>query len=94
MDFEGPTWHYKDMNKKYISLVLYVVAALFLIVAIIYFVEPANHLPSFFPGSSDTLTKKHVTHAVAALGLAVVAVVLAWFQGGKKSDVSAAEREQ
>jgi hypothetical protein len=52
MDFEGPTWHYKDMNKKYISLVLYVVAALFLIVAIIYFVEPANHLPSFFPGSS------------------------------------------
>jgi hypothetical protein len=53
-----------------------------LAVAIIYFVEPAKSLPSFFPGHSAGSTHHHAKHGIAALVVALGCFVLAWFQSG------------
>jgi hypothetical protein len=53
-----------------------------LAVAVIYFVEPAKSLPSFFPGHSAGSTHHHAKHGVAALVVALGCFVLAWFQSG------------
>ena len=55
------------------------VALLFVILAVVYFVTPANQLPSVLPGHQAGLTKHHTKHGLAALGVAVVALIGAWF---------------
>jgi len=54
-----------------------------LIVAVIYFVDTAHALPSFFPGHSSTPTgHHHIKHGIAALVVALGCFVFAWFQTG------------
>ncbi len=60
-----------------------VLGVLLLVVAVVYFVDPAKSLPSFFPGHDAT--SSHVKHAIAALALGAGALVFAWFQTGPKS---------
>ncbi len=55
------------------------VAAACVIVAIVYFTKTAADLPSFFPGHQAGNTKHHTKHGLAMVGLAVLAVVAAWF---------------
>lgn len=62
-----------------------VLGLLLLVVAVIYFVDPAKSLPSFFPGHDAASSHVHVKHAIAALALGVGALVFAWFQTGPKS---------
>lgn len=70
------------MNKKVIAILAYVVAVVFLAVAIFYFVTPADKLPAFMPGHDVTMTKVHFKHGLAALLLAIAAAAFGWFQGG------------
>jgi uncharacterized membrane protein len=64
---------------------------LLIVVAIIYWVEPAKSLP--FPGflgheaGSDTI---HIKHGIAAFLLGIACFVFAWFQSGPKRDRVAA----
>jgi protein-S-isoprenylcysteine O-methyltransferase Ste14 len=53
-----------------------------IVVAAIYFVEPARSLPSFFPGHAVGSVHHHVKHGIAALVLALACLVFAWFQTG------------
>lgn len=62
-----------------------VLGLLLLVVAVIYFVDSAKSLPSFFPGHDAASSRVHVKHAIAALALGVGALVFAWFQTGPKS---------
>jgi hypothetical protein len=55
---------------------------LFLVVAVVYFVEPAGSLPSFFPGHAAGSSHHHAKHGIAALIVAVACFVFAWFQSG------------
>ncbi len=73
--------------QKALVAVLAIVGVAAIAVAIVYFVTPANSLPSFFPASSAHAhaTKHGVKHGAAALGLGVVLLViagglLAWFR--------------
>ena len=61
-----------------------IVGVLLLIVAVIYFLEPASALPGFLPGHEAGVDKPHTKHGVLALALAVVCFVVAWFQSGPK----------
>jgi hypothetical protein len=60
-----------------------VVAGLVLLaIAIVYFVEPAGSLPSFFPGHEAGSSHHHAKHGIAALVVALGCFVFAWFQSG------------
>jgi hypothetical protein len=59
-----------------------VLAVLLLVVAVLYWVEPAHSLPSFFPGHAAGSSHHHVKHGIAALVLALACLVFAWFQTG------------
>jgi hypothetical protein len=60
-----------------------------IIVAIVYFAEPAHSLPSFFPGhvsaSSSEAGHHHGKHGIAALVVALGCFAFAWFQSGPKT---------
>jgi Na+/H+ antiporter NhaD/arsenite permease-like protein len=66
-----------------------VLGVVLVIVAIIYFVEPAHSLPSFFPGhvsaSSSEANHHHSKHGIAALVVALGCFAFAWFQSGPKT---------
>jgi uncharacterized membrane protein len=53
-----------------------------LVLAVIYFVDTASSLPSFFPGHKAGSGHHHVKHGIAALILALGSFVFAWFQSG------------
>jgi hypothetical protein len=51
-----------------------------IVIAIVYFAEPAKSLPGFFPGHQAGSAHHHYKHGIAALLLGLGAFVLAWFQ--------------
>ncbi len=59
-----------------------VLGVLLLVVAVVYFVDTASSLPSFFPGHQAGSSHHHAKHGIAALVLALGAFVFAWFQSG------------
>jgi hypothetical protein len=73
------------MNKKTIATICYLLAAVFVVIAVIYFVTPADKLPHFFPGYDAASAKSHVKHGIAALFLGSGAIALGWFQAGPKN---------
>ena len=64
---------------------LAVVAGLALIaIAVVYWIEPAKSLPSFFPGHEAGSNHHHVKHGIAAFLLGLALLVFAWFQSGRE----------
>jgi hypothetical protein len=61
-----------------------IVGVLLLALAILYWVDSADALPSFIPGHEAGSSHHHVKHGIAAAILAVGAFVFAWFQTGPK----------
>jgi hypothetical protein len=61
-----------------VTIGLLILAAVLVIVGIIYITRPAGDLPAFFPGHDAHSTHHHVKHGIAALSLAVLALVGAW----------------
>jgi uncharacterized membrane protein HdeD (DUF308 family) len=60
-----------------------VVGVILIIVAVIYFVEPAKSLPfPNFLGHESGSTHHHIKHGIAALLLGIACFVFAWFQSG------------
>jgi uncharacterized membrane protein HdeD (DUF308 family) len=59
-----------------------VLGVILIVVAIVYFVDPAKSLPSFFPGHQAGSTHHHVKHGIAALVVGLGCFVFAWFQTG------------
>ena len=69
-----------------------VLGVVLVVVAIVYFVEPAHSLPSFFPGhvsaSSSEASHHHTKHGIAALVVALACFAFAWFQSGPKTSTA------
>jgi hypothetical protein len=61
----------------------------FLAIAVVYLVEPAGSLPSFFPGHEAGSSHHHIKHGIAALVVALGCFVFAWFQSGPSETKSA-----
>ena len=55
------------------------------IVGVIYLIDTAGHLPSFFPGHQAGSVHHHTKHALLAFGLALLAFIGAWMSAGKKT---------
>ena len=54
------------------------------VIGIVYWVEPAGSLPSWFPGHEAGSDHHHVKHGLAAFLLGLALLIFAWFQTGKK----------
>jgi cytochrome b561 len=62
-----------------LTWLLLAVAVVFVVLAAVYFVTAADQLPSVLPGHQAHVTRHHTKHGIAMLGLAVLALVGAWF---------------
>ena len=79
------------MEKRKSLIVPAVLAGIvFLVIAVVYFVDTAHALPSFFPGHDSAPTSHHhVKHGIAALVVAIACFIFAWFQSGPESPAPA-----
>jgi hypothetical protein len=62
-----------------LTAVCLLAAAVFVVLAIIYFTRTAADLPSFLPGHQAGSTHHHTKHGIAMLALACLALVGGWF---------------
>lgn len=63
-----------------------ILAAVFVALAVYYFLTPAGSLLHFMPGYEADVASPHVKHGLAALVLAAGCGLLIWFTSGKKSE--------
>jgi hypothetical protein len=66
-----------------------VLGILLIVVAIVYWVEPAHSLPSFFPGHEHSTTH-HTKHGIAAFLVGLALLAFAWFYSAPKKTKPAA----
>ena len=62
-----------------------ILGVLLLVAAAVYFLVPADSLPSFFPGHETGLSRLRVKHGVLSGGLGVVLLIASWFMGRRAS---------
>jgi hypothetical protein len=72
-------------NDRLLVALAVIVGIVLIVIAVIYWVEPAKSLPGFFPGHEAGSTHHHAKHGIAALVLGLGAFVLAWFQTGPRT---------
>ncbi len=74
----------------WLTALLVLAGVLLIVIAVVYFVEPAHSLPSFFPGHEAHATKHHTKHGIAALLVGLAAFAVAWISTGTKKAQPAA----
>ncbi len=65
-----------------VPLIAGLLGVVFLVLAGVYFIEPAGSLPSFLPGFEAGSDRVHMTHGIGSLVVAIVLFAVAWFQSG------------
>jgi hypothetical protein len=60
-----------------------ILGVILIVVAAIYFVVPADSLPSFFPGHETGLMRIRAKHGMLSGALGVVLLAGSWFLGRK-----------
>jgi len=60
---------------------LVVLGVIFLVIACIYWLVPAGSLPGFVPGFEAGSARVDIKHGGAALAVAAVCFIVAWFVG-------------
>lgn len=63
------------------KLIAYLFGIVLIVIAVVYFVTPADQLPSFFPGHAAGVARVHMKHGLVSGGLGVVLLVIGWFMG-------------
>ena len=53
-------------------------------IAVVYWVEPAGSLPSFFPGHKAGSSHHHAKHGIASFLVGLACLAFAWFNTGPK----------
>jgi uncharacterized membrane protein len=66
------------------KMVAYLLAIICIIAAVMYFVMPADHLPTFMPGYEAGSTHVHQKHAAVAIIAAIILFVIGWFVGRRQ----------
>ena len=73
-------------NHRVLTWGAVVVGVALIVLAVVYWIEPASSLPSFIPGHEAGSAHHHVKHGIAAFFVGVALLVYAWFQtGGDKT---------
>ena len=61
--------------------IITIVGGILIVVAAVYFLMPADTLPSFFPGHETGLARIRVKHGLLSGGLGIVLLIISWFAG-------------
>ena len=61
--------------------IITIVGGILIVVAAVYFLMPADTLPSFFPGHETGLARIRVKHGLLSGGLGIVLLIISWFMG-------------
>jgi hypothetical protein len=77
-------------NSRLLTIAAVVLGVILVVVAIVYWAEPAKSLPGFFPGHQAGSNHHHVKHGIAAFLVGVASFVYAWFKTGPKRPSTAA----
>jgi hypothetical protein len=79
------------MRNDRLLIALAVLAGIVLMaIAVVYWVEPAKSLPSFFPGHAAGSSHHHAKHGIAAFLVGLACLAFAWFRTGPKRTTPAA----
>ena len=57
-----------------------ILGLIFVVAGIVYFITPANSLPSMMPGFDVSITKIHYKHGIGSIVLGLGLFAFAWFQ--------------
>jgi hypothetical protein len=77
-------------NDRLLVALAVVIGIVLIVVAVIYWAEPAKSLPSFFPGHQAGSTHHHAKHGIASFLVGLACFAFAWFRSGPKRGASAA----
>jgi UDP-N-acetylmuramyl pentapeptide phosphotransferase/UDP-N-acetylglucosamine-1-phosphate transferase len=72
------------VNRRNLAALAVVVGIALVAIAIVYWVEPAKSLPSFFPGHQAGSSHHHTKHGVASFLVGLACFAFAWFNTGPK----------
>lgn len=73
------------MQNRRLLTALAVAAGIVLIaIAVVYWLEPAGSLPSFFPGHAAGSSHHHAKHGIASFLVGLACFAFAWFNSGPK----------
>jgi hypothetical protein len=71
-------------DRRLLATLAVVLGIALIVVAIVYWVEPAKSLPSFFPGHTAGSSHHHTKHGIAAFLVGLACFAFAWFNTGPK----------
>lgn len=77
-------------NDRLLVWLAVVVGIVLIAVGVVYWVEPARSLPSFFPGHQAGSAHHHAKHGIAAFLVGLACLAFAWFRSGPKRPASVA----
>ena len=63
------------------KLILTVLGLVLIVVAVVYFVVPADQLPSFMPGHEAGVARVHMKHGIVSGVAGVILLAAGWFMG-------------
>jgi uncharacterized membrane protein HdeD (DUF308 family) len=72
------------LNSRPVIIIATILGIVLIVLAFVYFIEPAKSLPSFLPGHESGSGHHHVKHGIAALAVGLALLVFAWFQSAPK----------
>jgi len=75
-------------HRKWLVPLAVILGIILIVIGIVYFVEPAKSLPSFFPGHEAGSAHHHVKHGIAAILVGLACLVFAWFNTGPKKSTA------
>ncbi|HUC31319.1 MAG TPA: hypothetical protein VMR99_01360 [Candidatus Paceibacterota bacterium] len=70
--------------KKTLTILAVVFGLAFVVLAIFYWVTPADMLPMFLPGYDAAMASPHIKHGIASLVVGLALLIYAWFASAKK----------
>ena len=73
-------------NDRLLALLAVLVGVVLIVIAIVYWAEPARSLPGFFPGHEAGSGHHHAKHGIASFAVGLALLVFAWFQTGPKRE--------
>ena len=76
-------------NDRLLVALALLVGIVLIVVAVVYWVEPAKSLPGFFPGHQAGSSHHHAKHGIAAFLVGLACLAFAWFRTGPKRTTAA-----